>query len=208
MIWTDQLQWAAVSTKRARVRLPWNQRVVALPDMRARFGLGETIRTYLKTQPDHRRRRWFQQLLSELGNPPEPDRQMLSWDEVRSTMHLARIGGHTHTHPILSRIDRDGCNLEISMCKQRIEEETGCSPAFFAYPNGRDEDYTQETKNVLRRHGFKLAFSTCEGVAGPDSDWLAVKRLPASGVRTTLQAHEARQQLPQAATDSRLIGIQ
>jgi peptidoglycan/xylan/chitin deacetylase (PgdA/CDA1 family) len=103
---------------------------------------------------------------------------MLTWDEVRATADLTRFGGHSHTHPILSRLDGARAEQEIRTCRDRIAQETGRTPIYFAYPNGRATDYTDETKQILRRNGFTVAFSTREGIAGADSDWMAVPRLP------------------------------
>lgn len=181
MIWTDQVQWAALSTRRTRVRLPWSATLVDLPDANAREALGVAARAHLKTLPDAERRQSVDELIGELGPPPVLDRQMLNWDEVRRTMGLTTFGGHTHTHPILSRLDPSHMELEIRTCRERIEGETGRAPTYFAYPNGRSTDYTPETREILRRNGFTLAFATCEGIAGPDSDWMAVKRVPGDG---------------------------
>jgi peptidoglycan/xylan/chitin deacetylase (PgdA/CDA1 family) len=78
----------------------------------------------------------------------------------------------------MSRLDADAADREIRTCKERIAAETGHAPTLFAYPNGRPADYTPETQAILRRHGFRLAFATTEGIAGPDSDWMAIRRLP------------------------------
>ena len=118
-------------------------------------------------------------LLDELGAPPERPREMLTWDEVRRTMDLTRFGGHSHTHPILSRLDRAAAEREIRTCRDRIAAETGVAPTAFAYPNGRPEDYTAETQEILRALGFTAAYATSEGIAGRQTDWMAVKRLPA-----------------------------
>lgn len=178
MLWTDQVQWAALSTRRDRVKLPWDGTAIPLPDAPARARLGEAARGHLKKLPDGERRQALQALLTELGEPPKRERQMLIWDEVRRTMDLTEYGGHTHTHPILSRLDREGAEREIRTCRDRIIAETGHTPRYFAYPNGRPTDYTAETKEILQQLGFVLAFSTTEGIAGAESDWFAVKRLP------------------------------
>jgi peptidoglycan/xylan/chitin deacetylase (PgdA/CDA1 family) len=186
MMWTDAVQWAALSTRRDRVRLPWPEKstggpVIALPDGAARAALGERARAHLKRLPDEERRAAMAALLDELGGPPARPREMLSWDEARRTMDVTRFGGHSHTHPILSRLDRAAAEREIRTCRDRIAAETGVVPTAFAYPNGRPEDYTAETQAILRGLGFTAAYATSEGIAGRQTDWMAVKRLPASG---------------------------
>lgn len=179
MLWTDEVQWAALSTPKERVTLPWaDGPALTLTDARAREALGERARAHLKKLPDGERRAAVRALVHELGDPPAKERQMLTWDEVRRASRLTTWGGHSHTHPIMSRLDADAAEREIRTCKERIAAETGVTPTTFAYPNGRPSDYTPETQQILRRHGFDLAFSTSEGIAGPDSDWMAVKRLP------------------------------
>lgn len=185
MMWTDTVQWAALATRRQRVSLPWTDgatgrpATIALPDRAARAALGERARAYLKRLPDDQRRAALAALLDELGAPPERPREMLTWDEARRTMGLTRFGGHTHTHPILSRLDRVAAEREIRTCRDRIAAETGVAPTAFAYPNGRPEDYTAETQEILRALGFTAAYATSEGIAGRQTDWMAIERLPA-----------------------------
>ena len=106
---------------------------------------------------------------------------MMSWAEVRATMRLARFGGHTHTHPILSRVDEPRIEEEIKLCRERIASETGVAPRFFAYPNGQQGDFTPEAKAILVRHGFQIAFTAIEGVNGPGSDRLELGRFSGRG---------------------------
>ena len=179
MLWTDEVQWAALSTTQERVKLPWSDEPpIALHDRAAREALGERARTHLKTLPNADRRAAVQALRKALGDPPERDRQMLTWDEVRRTMDITRYGGHSHTHPIMSRLDAAEAETEVRTCRDRIAAETQQAPTSFAYPNGRPADYTPVTQAILRRNGFTVAFSTSEGIAGPDTDMMAVKRLP------------------------------
>jgi peptidoglycan/xylan/chitin deacetylase (PgdA/CDA1 family) len=179
MMWTDQVQWAALSTRRERVKLPWSDDpALELPDQAARAALGESARAHLKTLPDAERRAAVAALCAELGEPPRRERSMLTWDEVRATLDLTRFGGHTHTHPILSRLDRAAAEHEIRTCRDRIAAEIGQVPTTFAYPNGRPVDYTAETQEILRGLGFTTVFATSEGIAGPDTDLMAIKRLP------------------------------
>jgi peptidoglycan/xylan/chitin deacetylase (PgdA/CDA1 family) len=182
MIWTEEVQAAATATRLPRVSLPWSDApAVELPDERARAALGARARAHLKTLPDADRQQAVQALLVALGGEATRERQMLNWDEVRRTMDLTRYGGHTHTHPILSRVDRAAAEREIRTCRDRIADETGRVPTLFAYPNGTAADFTSETQDLLRQSGFRVGFSTIEGIAGAGTDWMAVKRLPGAG---------------------------
>jgi peptidoglycan/xylan/chitin deacetylase (PgdA/CDA1 family) len=183
IIWTDQVEWAAQTTARKRVTLPWSDGpAIELVDGRARSALSARSRAYLKTLPDADRKAALALLLRELDAPPLLERQMLTWDEVRRTMDLTHYGGHSHTHPILSRLGRADAIDEIRTCRDRIGAETGRAPTLFAYPNGTSDDFTPETQQIVRDHGFTVAFSTTEGIAGPDTDWMAVRRLPTAEI--------------------------
>jgi peptidoglycan/xylan/chitin deacetylase (PgdA/CDA1 family) len=179
MVWTEQVQWAVRYARRDRVTLPWSDGAAFVLDgEQARSKLSGVIRAHLKKLPDAERRAILPALLAALDAPPLPERQMLDWDDVRAASALTRWGGHTHTHPILSRLTRADAEREIKTCRDRIAAETGTAPTLFAYPNGTPADYTPETQAILRENGFSIAFSTSEGIAGPDTDWMAVRRLP------------------------------
>ena len=182
LIWTDAIVWAVRRSPRRRVSLPWNNR--------AEFNLSKEgdqkrcygqAKEYLKNLRDADRRIWQARLFERLDVDPartDVGRQMLTWDEVRATMGLTRYGGHTHTHPILSQLEPRQAEEEITRCRSRIREETGRTPRYFAYPNGRAQDFTEDTKVILRRYGFELAFATIEGTHAPGMDLYAIRRQP------------------------------
>jgi len=99
--------------------------------------------------------------LADLPVPMRP----LSWDMAREMISsgLIEIGGHSHTHPILSRCDPVSMRAEIITCRDRIRDETGVQPASFAYPNGGPEDYTRETMLMVREAGFQSACTLING---------------------------------------------
>ena len=180
VLWTDRVQWAALTSTHTCVNVPWfnGGAPIELPDWQTRAAFGLAARSLLKTIPDALRVERVEELVALLGGSPPRARQMVTWDEVRRTMDLTTYGGHTHTHCILSQVDFAGAKREIEGCRDRIAAETGQAPRYFAYPNGSPADFTAQTKAVLRAAGFSIAFSSIEGIAGADSDWMAVKRLP------------------------------
>lgn len=102
----------------------------------------------------------------------------LTWDmacDMALSGHVD-IGGHTHTHPILSRCDSMVMRAEISTCRDRIRAEIGELPASFAYPNGKAEDYTRETLLLVREAGFKAACTTINGRVDDDASMFQLPR--------------------------------
>jgi peptidoglycan/xylan/chitin deacetylase (PgdA/CDA1 family) len=180
MMWTDRVQWAVLTTPRTTIDVPWldGRAPKALVDRGAREAFSLAARTHLKAVPNAERLARIEELVDMLGGAPPRERQMMTWDEVRRTMDLTTYGGHTHSHCILSRVDRESAAHEVRTCRDRIAAETGSVPTFFAYPNGTLADFTPETQEVLREHGFSVAFSSIDGIAGATTDWMAVRRLP------------------------------
>ena len=86
------------------------------------------------------------------------------------------IGGHTHSHPILSRCDPMAMRAEISICRERILAEIGELPIAFSYPNGGVGDYTRETLKIVREAGFKAACTTVSGRVGEDVSMFQLPR--------------------------------
>lgn len=184
LLWPDMLHVAAQRAGPRRVRLPWD--ASAEIDLGREDGRRRLIRAskdYVKEIAEEAKEATLHELFASLGFDPAErrvERQMLSWDEVRATMDLTTYGGHTHTHPILSRISRELAEEEVRTCRERLVAETGRAPRHFAYPNGRGRDFTKETQDILRRHGFDIAYATEEGPNAAATDWMAVKRIPAT----------------------------
>jgi peptidoglycan/xylan/chitin deacetylase (PgdA/CDA1 family) len=180
MIWTDDVNWVVHKTSRPEVRLPWDATQIHHPTHRdARTALGLACKSFLKGIPNQQRLDWLERLYAELGVHPAHsglERQMLSWDEVRAASEYTCWGGHTHNHPILSQLDAGPMEDEIRICRERILIETGRAPRYFAYPNGRAQDFNPTTQSLLAKHGFELGFSTIEGLHNGRGDRYAIRR--------------------------------
>ena len=181
VLWTERLEWAVLRTRRRSLPRLWQSgRAFRLTDEWSRRAFVADARHHMKEAADEERQRWLGELLAAAAveEPHEAlGRQMLTWDEVRRCADGTRFGGHSHTHPILSRLAEDAMDLEIATCRDRIAAETGRTPACFAYPNGRAGDFNEATRRCVARHGFDLAFSTIPGVNTEDTDAFALRRL-------------------------------
>ena len=112
--------------------------------------------------------------MDDLPVPMRP----LTWASAKSMVSegLIEIGGHTHTHPILSRCEPFSMEAEITTCRDRILAETGVAPVSFAYPNGGDEDYTHETVRMVKAAGFQSACTTINGRINPRTSLFQLPR--------------------------------
>jgi peptidoglycan/xylan/chitin deacetylase (PgdA/CDA1 family) len=176
-LWWDQIHLAVNATRKCKVALPWGEGEVIQLDESGRGRLARLAKAHLKAVPDSARQPAFDALLDVLGVNPDTlksGRQTMTWNEVRASMDMTQYGGHTHTHPILSRLDATGVHAEIRTCRDRILEETGEAPTFFAYPSGY---FTREVKDILQQYGFQAAFSTIKGLNGPETDWMELRRI-------------------------------
>jgi peptidoglycan/xylan/chitin deacetylase (PgdA/CDA1 family) len=144
-----------------------------------RLAANGSIFAILRTLPDGDRRQWLDQILRQLGAENHGARKdkMLTWDQVR--LMKARgidFGGHTMTHPFISKLTRDQVMSEVSGCKRRIEDELQVPADYFAYPNGREEDFGEWNKELIRDAGYRAAVTTIWGTNYRSTDPMALKR--------------------------------
>lgn len=105
----------------------------------------------------------------------------LSWDEVKE---MARqgidIGSHAVTHRSLGRLAGREAELEAWTSKEALERRAGIRVELFAFPFGSAArgDFDRGLQETLRASGYRGACTRVIGRCGPDSDPLALPRIP------------------------------
>lgn len=142
------------------------------------------------------RREAVEQLLPALKHLPALERadkverlRLLCGNALRDDLMMAvpqvqalraagmEIGGHTVTHPILTRLSDDEARREIVQGKLTLESWLGEEVPVFAYPNGRPgDDFAPRHATMAREAGFKAALTTAWGVARPQTDPFGIPR--------------------------------
>ncbi len=104
----------------------------------------------------------------------------MDWEDARALRDGGiELGGHTISHPILSRLDASGAAAEIGGGREVLVRELGDAvPRVFAYPFGRAWDYDKTSMQAARDAGFDLAVNTHAGTNSAASDRFQLKRLP------------------------------
>lgn len=117
--------------------------------------------------------------IEALGGESQAQGLMLTREMVAAMVRQGiEIGGHTVTHPILTRLDDEAARAEIETGKTELEAVTGCPVRLFAYPNGKvGKDFDDRHVRMARDAGFTAAFTTAAGAASNRHD---VYQLPRS----------------------------
>jgi len=112
----------------------------------------------------------------------EDEWALLSWQQI-TEMQADGIafGSHTENHVILTRVPPKQARAEILHSKQMLEDKLGEETTLFCYPNGKEGDFDDGTKQMLQDAGFYGALSAIPGLIAPDSDPLALKRIGVTG---------------------------
>lgn len=89
------------------------------------------------------------------------DEKRLSVEQLKELLAARMsIGGHSRTHPNLTRLPLEQARAEIAGCKADLEEALGVKIQFFAYPGGA---FNRDVAQLTQEAGYAAACS----VLGP-----------------------------------------
>jgi len=113
---------------------------------------------------------------------PTPDYAPLKWNQILEMSKCGiSFGSHTCTHPILSRLPVQEALYEIRESKRRIEEVTQREILSICYPNGKEGDFNEKVKLMVKEAGFRCAMSLIYGMNSLDSDPYELRRMALDG---------------------------
>lgn len=180
-LWFEQLAGAIKGTPLDHVDLEIDvPRRIPLRTTAERLDANKVIFSVLRGLLDDERRHWLGALLRQLGVPEaarEPRDKLLTWDQVREMKSRGiDFGGHTVTHPFISRLTQEQVAWEVKECKRRIEDELQQPVECFAYPNGKEEDFGKWNTDAIRSAGYRAAVTTIWGLNYRSTDPMELRR--------------------------------
>jgi peptidoglycan/xylan/chitin deacetylase (PgdA/CDA1 family) len=105
----------------------------------------------------------------------------MDWGQVRQLASSGMsIGSHGHSHVALGGLGEDGQTRELAGSKTILESELGCEVTGVAYPFGWPGTFTARTTELAALVGYRLGFSSREGVNHPGTtgfERMALSRL-------------------------------
>ncbi len=158
LFWWDKLYQAVFWAREESIVTPAGAYLVDTPD-RKRAAV-ESLSRFVKSQRNEVALALVDALYEQAAPPFERHRNTLTWDELRD---LARqgvtIAAHTHTHPILTRVDLKRAYQEMHLSQEMITLHLGAALPVFAYPDGKIETFNQAIEEALHLEGIEIAFT-------------------------------------------------
>jgi Polysaccharide deacetylase len=166
-LWPDALRWTLESAASGRYRLAAFGREIEidLTSPQRRDEAWNDLCAVCVEQPTVETTRF----LSALGRHlqmriPEllPERfAPCSWSELKEMSDAGiEIGGHSMTHPILSRVDAESLVWEVAGPRAAFRERLGIEVRSFCYPNGQVPDVNASVIQAVKDAGYRGAVVT------------------------------------------------
>lgn len=183
-LWLDDIEYALQSTDRENLSLEkvLGQSRIDISTHEGKKAAEKKIYAVLSKKGEQERKDALLELYTAL-DVPEPsasgrDRIMMNWEEVKEMAeNSVNFGAHTVSHPFLPAMPLDEAKREIQDSKRLIEEKTGRTVRHFAIPNGKDDDFSPELKEICAEIGFDTVVTTEPGVVGGSSNPYALARI-------------------------------
>jgi peptidoglycan/xylan/chitin deacetylase (PgdA/CDA1 family) len=186
-IWTGIIQNAFARSSKSSFE--WRGQRFDLGSLEQRKESMEAVKSLLKDDPQESLFAEVDSIVEILsdGDPislePDSPYRMLTSESIKSLAEsdLIELGAHTHSHYILSRIPASVQEVEIRSSLDFVASYTGETCRCFAYPNGRECDYDDDSLAILREAGVKAAVTMESGTCNINTPILELKRIAVSG---------------------------
>jgi peptidoglycan/xylan/chitin deacetylase (PgdA/CDA1 family) len=121
----------------------------------------------LKLLDNNKRNKVIDNIIKEISIDSKklPNRRaMLSWEEIKEMAKFGiGFGSHTVSHPVLNKIPKHDAEWEIKESKEKIQNEIQKKVTTFAYPYGKQEEFSEEIIDIIKKNEFEHACTACRG---------------------------------------------
>ncbi len=183
MSWIDRIEYGLELAGRGRLGLGWTSRSFDLADPAAKIAALEEIRATVKRDPAIEVDDLVDDVLHQCAVPAVssddgPLDLKMSWSQVRelAACELFNVGGHSHRHPILSFLDTDALEDEVTTSLELLARH-GVGPRHYSYPEGQPHCYSDEVIRVLKEHGVECCPTAVDGVNQVGDDLFHLRRI-------------------------------
>ena len=108
-----------------------------------------------------------------------PNYRKISWKQLRrmSKNPLVTIGGHTHTHNIMSQMTPQTLEYEVSTSLQLLRSNLNQDISHYSYPEGQAHHYNDRVIDILKKQGIVCSPSAIAGLNHAGDDPFHLRRV-------------------------------
>jgi peptidoglycan/xylan/chitin deacetylase (PgdA/CDA1 family) len=184
-VWYGRINLALSKTQRTHIE--WNGLRLDLLRSDLKAKASAAIQEGLKKLEYSQLMARLRGIVLELGDDPDASIEMGSPFRMldqkaigeMAACGIIEFGAHTHHHSILSHLSDRELENEVRQSTDAVYELTGQPCKYFAYPNGRVDDYNSETIQNLKTYGVQIAVTT---MSGPNDRMTPVMELRRYGI--------------------------
>jgi peptidoglycan/xylan/chitin deacetylase (PgdA/CDA1 family) len=196
-LWHDIINYSLIRTKNNYLDLDIENKKIRLPVNSNTSNMGQLKKQLFDTCTSLANEKRLQllnnivkELKVDLPEKPPKEYSSLQWSQIiEMAQNGISFGAHTCNHPILSRINYEEACYEIYKSKSKIEDVLQKEITTFSYPNGKKDDFTMETKQIVKMACFHTAVSSIYGLNDKTTDMYELKRIPIGG-RNRIYFHQ------------------
>ena len=157
---------------------------VALDNHEKKINFLNNIRQYVKNNKKINPDDFAEKLCKKLGfyksfkSESQLDKK-LSWEQLEAAQNneLITIGGHTHTHQILSFLNRKDLAYELDTSINLLKEKSNINLIHYSYPEGLSHCFSDEVISELKLRGIKCCPTAIEGYNDSQTSPFLLKRI-------------------------------
>lgn len=184
MSWIDRIEYAVEQAPPQTLEVPWAKEAFALSSSGTRIAFLDAVRGHVKNDPLCNANAFADGLCARLGvegdiDGSDPLDRKMTWEQVRE-LHahdLFTIGGHSHSHAILSFLSPAQLARELDTSLALLQSKAGVGPTHYSYPEGLAHCYSQQVIDELKQRGVKCCPTAIAGVNHSGEDAFHLKRV-------------------------------
>lgn len=182
--WIDAIEIAIENTKHRVVDIDFLGERIPIRTILEKRRLLDTLRTHIKTSPSinplEASTKICQSLDVNISSylDEELDRKLTNREVADISNHrLFNVGGHSHTHRVLSFLSKEDLDYEVSTSIETLNSITGRTMTHYSYPEGQQESYNDEVVLALKRAGIEVCPTAITGTNAIGTDLFSLRRI-------------------------------
>ncbi len=184
MSWIDRIEFVLENTSSKTIYAHWLDKKIDIKNNQTKIKFLNSVRNFVKNSPDCNPNTFADDLCEKNGYPDilssdDPIDKKMSWAQVSQAnkSDLLTIGGHSHTHSILSYLSSAQLNYEIDTSLELLDKKADVQSLHYSYPEGLEHCYSDNVINELKKRGVRCCPTAISGTNNALDDLFYLKRI-------------------------------